>query len=85
MALTNDVGHSYLWVDALCIEQDDDPQQKQQQLRIMDKIYQGAYDILVAWTATSCTSPLPGVGNTIYGPRASFAWSTCDRQGNMGR
>lgn len=69
MDFTADLGHSYLWVDALCIEQNDDSQQKKEQLRIMDRIYGSSYVTLVAWTASCSNSPLPGVGSTKLQPQ----------------
>ncbi|KAF5577928.1 het-domain-containing protein [Fusarium pseudocircinatum] len=69
MEFTVNLGHSFLWVDALCIEQNEDSQQKKEQLRIMDKIYQSSYVTLVAWTVTSSNSPLPGVGSTQLRPQ----------------
>lgn len=63
MEFTASLGLSYLWVDALCIEQNQDSQQKQEQLRNMDRIYESSYVTLVAWTASCSSSPLPGVGS----------------------
>ncbi|KAF3026625.1 hypothetical protein E8E14_014445 [Neopestalotiopsis sp. 37M] len=62
MVLTRKLEERYLWVDALCIEQDDETSaQKRIQLQNMDTIYKDAYLTLVAWTATSADSALPGI------------------------
>ncbi|KAF2145965.1 uncharacterized protein K452DRAFT_104075 [Aplosporella prunicola CBS 121167] len=62
------LGGQYLWVDSLCIEQDN-PVQKQGQIAQMDLIYSHALLTLVAWSAEDATSSLPGVRlNTSRSP-----------------
>lgn len=83
MVFTTNLGFSYLWVDALCIEQNKDSQQKKEQLRIMDKIYQNSYVTLVAWTATCSNSPLPGVGSTTLRPQVMIRVINSPRGGEQ--
>ena len=57
------IGMQYLWVDSLCIVQDDDID-KQQQLTIMDSIFSGAKLLVVAATGSDANTGLPGIGST---------------------
>ncbi|KAF2248522.1 HET-domain-containing protein [Trematosphaeria pertusa] len=57
------IGKRYLWVDTLCIVQDDDSD-KQQQLPIMDRIYSCAELVIVAAAGQDARAGLPGVGST---------------------
>ena len=57
------IGMRYLWVDSLCIVQDDD-NDKQQQLTIMDSIYSKAELLVVAAAGSDANAGLPGVGST---------------------
>lgn len=52
-----------LWVDTLCIIQDDE-RDKQQQLPIMDAIYSCADIIIIAATGSDVHPGIPGAGNT---------------------
>ena len=61
--LVKGIGMRYLWVDSLCIVQDDDTD-KQQQLTIMDSIYNNAELLVVAATGSDANAGLPGVGST---------------------
>ncbi len=58
MEFTHRLGKRYLWVDSLCIDQDD-PANKERQIKIMDRVYQGAYLTLIALSGTSANSCLP--------------------------
>ncbi|KAF2812057.1 HET-domain-containing protein [Mytilinidion resinicola] len=57
---TRDLDEKYLWVDALCICQDD-VESRDFQIGIMNEIYKCATLTLVALEATSASSELPGV------------------------
>ncbi|CAK7239733.1 MAG: hypothetical protein STHCBS139747_001168 [Sporothrix thermara] len=57
---TRQLGIRYLWVDALCIDQDPRSPLKAQQLQIMDRIYAGAYATLVAYHGDSSNEGLRG-------------------------
>lgn len=59
ISLTDALGESYLWVDALCIIQDDDS--KGVYISRMDQIYSNACVTLVALTPNHAASALPGV------------------------
>ena len=61
--LVRSIGMRYLWVDSLCIEQDDD-NKKQQQLTIMDSIYASAELLIVAAAGSDANAGLPGIGST---------------------
>ena len=60
---TAGVGERYLWVDSLCIVQDDGDA-KMVQIHAMDKIYSCALATIVASDGTSCHDGLPGVQET---------------------
>jgi hypothetical protein len=57
---TAEAGERYLWVDSLCIVQDDGDA-KMVQINAMDKIYSCALATIVASDGTSCHDGLPGV------------------------
>jgi hypothetical protein len=50
----------YLWVDSLCINQDD-PEEKATQIKLMERIYRGAYLTLVAAEGCHSDTGLLGV------------------------
>ncbi|EJT71736.1 hypothetical protein GGTG_10990 [Gaeumannomyces tritici R3-111a-1] len=60
--LTAALGERYLWVDSLCIVQND-PIDKNQQLSIMDAIYSVASVVLIAASGADCWAGLPGVAS----------------------
>ncbi|ERS98655.1 hypothetical protein HMPREF1624_05442 [Sporothrix schenckii ATCC 58251] len=60
MEATKQLGFRYLWIDALCIDQDPSSPVKIQQLSIMDRIYAGAYATLVAFYGDSSLFGLRG-------------------------
>lgn len=57
ISFTRAVGKTYLWVDAICIDQED-PDDKTRQIALMDIIYSGAWLTLVALSGTSADSGL---------------------------
>jgi hypothetical protein len=60
MEVARAVGLQYLWVDALCIQQDDESD-KDTQIGQMDKIYANAVITIVAADGRNANSPLKGV------------------------
>ncbi|KAF2235392.1 HET-domain-containing protein, partial [Viridothelium virens] len=63
MTLTRAIGIRYLWVDALCILQDD-KEHKAKQIAQMHNIYAAATMTIVAAAANDANSGLPGVGSS---------------------
>jgi len=61
VTITKKLGYRYLWVDQLCINQEDGAH-KEQQIRNMDKIYQGADMTLVAAGGDSKHAGIAGIG-----------------------
>lgn len=71
ISLCNDLGERYLWIDRLCIVQDD-AEEKPGQIAGMDKIYRSAtFTIIAALNTRDCTG-LPGVK---LQPRKSSIWT----------
>jgi Heterokaryon incompatibility protein (HET) len=68
MLLVSQLGERYLWVDCLCIEQDN-PSQKHSQVSQMDVIYSQSLLTLVALSSENARSFLPG---TRAGTRSFF-------------
>ncbi|KAK4443317.1 heterokaryon incompatibility protein-domain-containing protein, partial [Podospora aff. communis PSN243] len=66
MRVTKDIGIRYLWIDALCIVQDD-PDDKKRCISRMSYIYGNATVTIIASTNSRPAEGLPGVGDT---PRA---------------
>jgi len=60
MQMCQDLGQRYLWVDSLCIVQNDTEFQKQQ-IDIMDEIYASASFTIIAAAGDNADSGLPGV------------------------
>jgi hypothetical protein len=60
MEVTRRLGYRYLWVDALCIIQDD-AQDLQQNVNIMDEIYSNAILTIVGAASANAEHGLPGV------------------------
>ncbi|TPX17525.1 uncharacterized protein E0L32_003168 [Thyridium curvatum] len=63
MQFVKDIGLRYLWVDSLCIVQDD-AQDKNSQLPLMSSIYGSVNLVVVAAAGTDAESGLPGIGET---------------------
>ncbi|KAI9148866.1 heterokaryon incompatibility protein [Paramyrothecium foliicola] len=59
MLLVEWLGLKYLWIDALCIVQDDE--MKQRELSRMASIYWNAEVTIIAANATSCDNGIPGL------------------------
>ena len=60
ITVTAKIGLKYLWVDAICITQDDETE-KQAQINDMPKIYSNASICIVAASGNDANSGLPGV------------------------
>ena len=58
--LVRNLGEQYLWVDALCLIQDD-PDDVRLGIELMNSIYQGSFFTVVAGSGTDANSGLPGV------------------------
>ncbi|KIK91230.1 hypothetical protein PAXRUDRAFT_640599 [Paxillus rubicundulus Ve08.2h10] len=61
MVVTRNLGKQYLWVDSLCIEQDNEAE-KVLQIGIMSAIYNGAWATLICVSGQSAQSGMPRVG-----------------------
>jgi hypothetical protein len=66
--LTKEMGERYLWVDRLCIIQDDD-QHKAEQLSWMSSIYANSYFTIIAADGNDANYGLPGI-RKISSPRS---------------
>ncbi|TFK34984.1 heterokaryon incompatibility protein-domain-containing protein [Crucibulum laeve] len=89
MQLVRELGMRYLWVDCLCIIQDDDSVGKTDAISKMDHVYGAAFITIQAATGIDATSGLPGVRlgsrgrkqvleEVIPGVRLGYKWSTDD-------
>ncbi|TRX95629.1 hypothetical protein FHL15_003587 [Xylaria flabelliformis] len=58
---TREIGIRYLWVDALCIVQDDEEGEKLPHIKQMNRIYETAELVIVAMSSQDANSGLPGV------------------------
>ncbi|KAI0573910.1 HET domain-containing protein [Pyrenophora tritici-repentis] len=63
ITVTSNIGHRYLWVDQVCINQND-LAEKQDQIRAMDYIYSQSQLVIIAAAGDSVYHGLPGVSNT---------------------
>ena len=66
ITFTGLLGKRYLWIDALCIPQND-PTAKQVQLALMDRIYGDSYCTLIALSGDGAHDGLPG--SCLQSPR----------------
>lgn len=66
MAITAKIGERYLWIDALCIKQDD-LEDKALEINRMASIYSCASVTIVPVENTSVHSPIPGLGQANRG------------------
>lgn len=70
--LVRRLGEQYLWIDALCIVQDD-PQDKAIQIGAMELIYSGSAFTIFAAGGTSVRDPLPGIRPCTRDPKQHVA------------
>ena len=61
--LVKDIGYRYLWVDSLCIVQDDN-RDKQRQIPIMDSIYSNAGLVIIVAANSHASAGIPGIHHT---------------------
>ncbi|KAI1118378.1 HET-domain-containing protein [Nemania sp. NC0429] len=61
MQATREIGIRHLWVDALCIVQDDEDGEKLPHIKQMNRIYETAELVLVAMSGRDANAGLPGV------------------------
>ncbi|KAF3025959.1 hypothetical protein E8E14_014981 [Neopestalotiopsis sp. 37M] len=64
MQFTKDLGYRFMWVDSICIVQDD-ADDKKMQLPNMSKIYRDADLVIAAATGNSAHAGLSGVGSNM--------------------
>ena len=60
MQLIQQLGLRYLWVDALCIKQDDFSD-KEEQIARMGSVFQSALFTIIAGSGSDCDAGLPGI------------------------
>ncbi|KAJ8583923.1 HET-domain-containing protein [Rhizopogon salebrosus TDB-379] len=70
--LVRQLGQRYLWIDALCIVQDD-PDDKGVQIGVMELIYGSSAFTIIAVGCTSARDPLPGVRPGTRDPKQHIA------------
>ncbi|KAF9242135.1 heterokaryon incompatibility protein-domain-containing protein [Melanogaster broomeanus] len=63
MVVTQSLGKRYLWVDSLCIEQDNEAE-KVVQIGLMSVIYNGAWASIICVSGQSAQSRIPRVGTS---------------------
>ncbi|RYP08589.1 hypothetical protein DL764_001824 [Monosporascus ibericus] len=61
LAKEEETGLKYLWVDCLCIVQDDDSGKKVQAIKLMDIVYAAADLVIVAAGSVDAYSGIPGI------------------------
>lgn len=61
MEVCREIGMRYLWVDCLCIVQDDETGEKANAISKMDSIYGAAFLTIIAATGSDADHGLPGV------------------------
>lgn len=68
---TSDLGFRFLWVDSLCIVQDN-AREKPKLIQQMDDIYHQAYLTILSCDTTGSDEPIPGIGSDSAGFRFTF-------------
>ncbi|KAJ8519331.1 hypothetical protein ONZ45_g3729 [Pleurotus djamor] len=61
MQVTKEIGLRYLWVDSLCIVQDDDSGKKEEAIKRMDLVYGASFITILAGTGNDANAGLPGM------------------------
>jgi hypothetical protein len=62
ISLVASIGERYLWIDSMCIIQDD-YSNKQEQIEQMDRVYGSALFTIVAAAGNNCHAGLPGISS----------------------
>jgi hypothetical protein len=70
--VTRQLGHRYLWIDSLCIVQDD-VEFKSKLVDKMDLVYENAFMTLIAASGSDSNSGLPGIGTSPRTSEQQFA------------
>jgi hypothetical protein len=70
MHLVQRIGHQFLWIDALCIIQDD-PEEKQRLIHGMDRVYEHANLTIICATGVDADAGLHGIS-----PRNKLSYET---------
>jgi hypothetical protein len=78
IAFVKSLGERFLWVDALCIIQDDELT-KQQNIQQMDIVYSRAFATIIALSGLSAASGLPGIHPGTRTPLSSSTFSISSR------
>lgn len=71
MEVTRRLGKRYLWVDGLCIDQNNE-EHKRDQIAIMDRIYREAWATIINLSGTSAESSIPRVSGDFYVRQTSY-------------
>ncbi|TFK33577.1 heterokaryon incompatibility protein-domain-containing protein [Crucibulum laeve] len=72
MQVVREIGLQYLWVDCLCIVQDDETGSKADAIAKMDVVYGGAFVTIMAASGKDANSGLPGVRPGTRGERQAI-------------
>ena len=64
-----EIGMRYLWVDSLCIVQDDDPDEKIKHIKLMDVVYSAADLVIVAAGSENANAGIAGLDPGSRGSR----------------
>jgi hypothetical protein len=73
IAFTRSLGRRYLWVDSLCIVQDD-AQNKHSMINLMDIIYTRSFLTIIAASGGNSNCPLYGLDTGTRAPFRSIGW-----------
>ncbi|KAK3349536.1 heterokaryon incompatibility protein-domain-containing protein, partial [Lasiosphaeria hispida] len=65
MEVTRGLGKRYLWVDGLCIDQNNE-EHKRDQIAIMDRIYRDAWATIINLSGTSAESSIPRISGDFH-------------------
>ncbi|RGP81017.1 Heterokaryon incompatibility protein [Fusarium longipes] len=70
IVVTKSLGYDYIWVDMLCIDQQN-KEDKHRQIAIMDQVYRSADLTIIVTAGSDCGNGIPGVSKTCRAPRMS--------------